>query len=604
MKILTKIILCCFLFSISEYTLAQQASGKSISQKGVSSTKPRKNSDAIRLYLGGGISTPNSGVKTSASLSNFTDLNLGAYIPIKSFGKWSFGIEGSANYGFNNELICPASEPFQIMGQSGSPVVTQKGAGSPEQQGFRVGAGPAFSWSLSDKFSLMPSVNVLYNSFKETKCTVSQASQVNGINYNWDLCDQTTKASSGIGVLPKLKLIYQLGRIGLWIEGNYLMAQKLETTTTTFVPEGNVNQNGMYNLGQMNAGTYVTKNKSKNYSAFGILGGISIGLGSEKGNSDASFITNDLNQSPDSDVANLKETNQGASLLGGALGGNKNITPEQPAQKGITEKGIKKNEIQKVSAQACSCTSLNDYAIEYPSTGNVQAGNILHTMSLPLTAISSGNNIHLYFPKSPCISTVNSPCYGNYQVVINGNTFNSNGTGVNQHIQIPTSVLVAGSNTMTVKGICGPVNARTICSLPSTTINVINQSIATITLTPECCTSISGPQHTSTYTGKVRFKMTGTASPGTKLKISSANSTDVITTFVADDGSGIGFTGCFKSPITIVVLDALGNVMSNATVNGQTWNGSYHYKYVKSFKTCVNWDKKNLPKPTTDIKAF
>ncbi|AZB01822.1 hypothetical protein EG359_20490 [Chryseobacterium joostei] len=238
-----------------------------------------------RIFLGGGISIPNPTAKDAVSFENLTNINISAYIPVKSFDKRSWGIEGGFNYGWNNSDICPAIEPFQILGQNSPPVLTEKGSGVPRQANFRIGIGPGAEFSLGDKFSILPSIQAAYISFSESKCSITQNSSINGISYDWNLCDRITEKSSGIGFLPKLKFIYQFGRIGLWIEGNYLLGQKMKTTTTTLVPEGNA-QNGFYNVGQMNFATYQTTVKNATYSAFGINGGIVIGLGkgiTEKG---------------------------------------------------------------------------------------------------------------------------------------------------------------------------------------------------------------------------------------------------------------------------------------------------------------------------------
>ena len=117
----------------------------------------------------------------------------------------------------------------------------------------------------------------------------------------------------------------------------------------------------------------------------------------------------------------------------------------------------------------CTCTTNNLYAVEYPSTGNTQTGSANYNFTLPASAITSGNNIHFWFPKSPCPPTAPNPCYGPYKATINGTTINSvGGTTVNQHIQIPASYLVRGVNTIVVKGYCG----TTVCSLSNTVITV------------------------------------------------------------------------------------------------------------------------------------
>lgn len=126
---------------------------------------------------------------------------------------------------------------------------------------------------------------------------------------------------------------------------------------------------------------------------------------------------------------------------------------------------------QRAYSQSCNCTTNNLYATEYPSTGNTQSGSANYNFSVPASQLGSGKSIHFWFPKAPCFFTSSNPCYGPYQATVNGHTINSvGGTTVNQHIQIPVSYLVPGTNTITVKSICG---GTTICNLSTTTVTVI-----------------------------------------------------------------------------------------------------------------------------------
>ncbi|OJV56313.1 MAG: hypothetical protein BGO31_14580 [Bacteroidetes bacterium 43-16] len=163
------------------------------------------------IFIGGGIVSPG----TSTGLGHFTDINLSTYIPIKSFNKWSIGLEAGGGYSFSNKDNCPEVSPFQLMNQMAPPVVNERGTGSPKAAGFRLSAGPAAAFAVSDNFMVLPSLNAVYSSFKESNCIVTQTSQVNGITYNWDIAKHNRQQSSGIGFIPKLKLVYLFGRIGL-----------------------------------------------------------------------------------------------------------------------------------------------------------------------------------------------------------------------------------------------------------------------------------------------------------------------------------------------------------------------------------------------------
>lgn len=256
---------------------------------------------------------------------------------------------------------------------------------------------------------------------------------------------------------------------------------------------------------------------------------------------------------------------------------------------------------QSTFAQPCGCKSPNLYGVEYPSTPSSTNQPSISNMPtfIPLSALSIGNTIHLYFPSGPCNNTVSNPCYGSYKAIINGQTFSSSG-GVsgNMHLHIPLNALSSGLNTIIVKGYCG----TTTCTLNPINVNVIasGQSTANITLSKECCKGpISGPQQTSSYTGEVKFKMGGTASPGVQLKIIGSGISTVIP-FVASTGIGDGYTGCYNKSLTITVLDALGSPISGATINGST-NPFIYIRSNKKFN--LECENKLGPSKKTDVRA-
>ena len=109
--------------------------------------------------------------------------------------------------------------------------------------------------------------------------TATQTTVVNTVTYNWDLLSQTETKTSGIGVIPKIRLLYMFGTIGIWLEGSYTVGPKITTTSTIYHPEGNAYPDGTYDLGQMNLPSYTTETKSSSYGALGISGGVVIGLG-------------------------------------------------------------------------------------------------------------------------------------------------------------------------------------------------------------------------------------------------------------------------------------------------------------------------------------
>jgi hypothetical protein len=252
----------------------------------------------------------------------------------------------------------------------------------------------------------------------------------------------------------------------------------------------------------------------------------------------------------------------------------------------------------------CSCRPSNGYNVEYPSTGNNQNGTGTRLLIIPTTDYNPtdpnpGNvkKIHLSFPLPICNATGSSPCYGSYKATIGTTVYSGTGSGqsgANSDIQIPINVLQPGNNTILITGDCGVV-----CPLPPLTVAFLDPAsfTAAITLTKECCTSASGPHNTINYTGKARFKMGGTASPYTKLKIAWSGGSEIIN-FIADDGSGNGYTAaCYDKSFTVTVLGAFGDPISGATINGST----NPYMYVRSGRGNITFDRDCLTKAPDPI---
>lgn len=233
------------------------------------------------LFLGAGVYNPETALKNEAHFKNFTAIKLDAYIPIISKNKSSIGVNTGFEYSFDNSTTFGTlPNPYQVTGQSSPPVITVKGTGSPKAQGFKFEAGPSAMIKTGDSgFGINPSINLAYLTLNHKSFTATQTSEVNGTTYHWDLLKQEETKTNGLGMIPKLRLIYMFGKIGVWMEGSYTLGPKVKTLSTLYHPEGNIHQDGTYSLGQMNFPTYTTSENSTRYRAFGISGGIVIELG-------------------------------------------------------------------------------------------------------------------------------------------------------------------------------------------------------------------------------------------------------------------------------------------------------------------------------------
>jgi hypothetical protein len=175
---------------------------------------------------------------------------------------------------------------YQLQGQSAPPTVSAKGNGSPKAQGFKFEAGPQMRIPLGDRFSLSPIFNVGYMSMEQKEFTVTETVQENTVDYPYVLLSQKATKTSGLGIIPKVRLAYNITpTIGIWVEGSYTMGSTISTESTRFVLDPTIPSTN-YNLGHFQEGQYVTSKADAKYTAIGISGGIVISLGTRN----SSFI--------------------------------------------------------------------------------------------------------------------------------------------------------------------------------------------------------------------------------------------------------------------------------------------------------------------------
>lgn len=234
-----------------------------------------------QIYIGGGIVNP-SGTTKETGMVNGTDINLSVYKPIWAWeqSNISLGINavggytmGNGSYSLDNRYTV-----YQLQGQSAPPVVSEKGTGSPKSQGFKFEAGPQMNIHLGD-VTLSPILNAAYLSVSQKSFAVTETVQLNTVDYPYDLLTQKETKTSGLGIIPKVRLAYNITpMIGIWVEASYIMGPKIETESTRFVLDPTIPSDS-YNLGHFQEGQYVTTKASTKYTAMGVSGGIVISLG-------------------------------------------------------------------------------------------------------------------------------------------------------------------------------------------------------------------------------------------------------------------------------------------------------------------------------------
>ena len=237
-----------------------------------------------QLYLGGGLMMPSSTTKDGANSVNGLDLNVGYYHPIWAWEKSmiSLGINAELGYNLGNGERDSKNQytVYNLAGQSQLPTVSERGDGSPKNAGFRGAAGLQMNVHLGDKFTLSPIINAGYLSTTHKSFLVEETIYPQGNEVIFKLLEQKESKTSGLGILPKLRMTYNITpRIGIWLEGNYTMGPKIKTEVTTFAPEPSAGVDGDYTLSQFEVGSYTTTKRETSYSALGVNGGIVVSLG-------------------------------------------------------------------------------------------------------------------------------------------------------------------------------------------------------------------------------------------------------------------------------------------------------------------------------------
>lgn len=218
------------------------------------------------VSVGGGTTFPNSDAE-AVGVKNISNINLGIFNPICQKEKIGIGLHGFASYTFGKrETNTVAALP--IAGYT-SYVTTDN---TPKISGINIGVGPQLNIPIASKLVFSPIIDVAYIGQKIKGYTIKQTYS-NGVTTNdVNLYSQSEIKTSGIGVIPRLRLQYWFTEnIGLWLEGNYSMQPKIKTTTITFTPSGILQ--GEYNIDQILTGTSTENQVSANGGGVGVEAG-------------------------------------------------------------------------------------------------------------------------------------------------------------------------------------------------------------------------------------------------------------------------------------------------------------------------------------------
>ena len=230
------------------------------------------------INVGGGISNPSSDTKKTQLLGSGSSFNAGFYLPVFSFGPdadFTFGPNISATYSkFSGDVS--ASPKYNITGQSAPPTGNKSANGN--GSGFTTEAGFHANFSFG-KITLSPVLNAGYLSFKQDGFKVTQSNQVNGKTYNFYLYNQKEIKEHGFALIPKFRVSYFPGKLGLYLESNYTMGPDITSSQTTLQPLGSgSNIDGSYQFDQLMAGKQVVSDRHTPFHNIGFNFGVSYAI--------------------------------------------------------------------------------------------------------------------------------------------------------------------------------------------------------------------------------------------------------------------------------------------------------------------------------------
>ena len=333
------------------------------------------NSKGVALSLGAGVNMPSAEMKNAFNMGNFTNVNLGVYVPLFSFGNAgnpsNFGLNvGGEYFSGSKDYNTSASPPFNIMGQQSNPTTAAKGTGSPKQQGFKTELGVQANFAVGS-IVLSPSLNIGYLNFNLKAYTIDQNSSVNGQARVIELYSQQASKNSGVSFTPKFRAAhnYKFGRdnhFAIFAEGIYTVGPTATTQTTSFKPNGAADARGMYNIDQILSGKHIASTKNSNFRTFGVNVGVTFYL-SKKG-----YDSKAANDNKGSGATSNPRYNEQSTSVTTALANNSNRPKDNAAQKSVSGDGST-SEIAGGAASTKAIEAGNNKTVEVKYNGSDQS---------------------------------------------------------------------------------------------------------------------------------------------------------------------------------------------------------------------------------------
>lgn len=238
-----------------------------------------------QLSIYGGTTISGSDLKKSDILDNGWSLNTNLYLPFWS--KETAGLFNSSigvNVGFSYlqlKNINPLNvfTGYNTLGQADVPSIKREN--DTDKRAGLIGEGGLQANLSFGKITFSPILNIGYLSLKGSESNIWQETTVGDQNYEFDLLNHNNEPLKGLILIPKLRISYFPGRIGLFAEANYTSGGEIRNRTSTFKPSGNPVRENYYDLKQMLSGENEVTETNHKFRSVGLNAGITISLGGE-----------------------------------------------------------------------------------------------------------------------------------------------------------------------------------------------------------------------------------------------------------------------------------------------------------------------------------
>ena len=233
---------------------------------------------SILVYIGAGSNSPSTKVKDDAYATNTVGFDANVFVSLIKKKNFSFGINAGGEYFSSNKEnhgTLPAA--FSVSGSTAESI--HDDSGRDVDWGFIIGVAPQVNFFMGKHIIISPMIELGYMSMTSKGFSVIQTTNIDGTLYNFTLLSKTETKTSGLAITPKVRLNYMFTKnIGMWVEANYTMGPTIKNTVSTFIPEGNPDNNGQYEFDQLQNGTTKTEIRQTKFGSFGVHVGVMFGI--------------------------------------------------------------------------------------------------------------------------------------------------------------------------------------------------------------------------------------------------------------------------------------------------------------------------------------